>query len=157
RELCAAAHLRHNQMTIEACQPSRAMNFAVPERLVMAIEADLIRALDRLAPIDAKLDQISHRDAAAHDRVIATGTVTSFASAALEIVFGFDLKQPSHLRFRELAGEVGMARIAIDAADVARLREVADVGIVVTVVRARTDRECEQAHGRRDSDAFSVR
>ena len=110
------------------------MGCAMPERLVMTIHAGAIGSLDRLPAIrgvDAKLDQATHPYASAHDGMVAAGPVASFAPEAFEVVARLELEEPPHFGFREFAREIQMAGIAINAADVSGLGEIADVGIEV--------------------------
>ena len=135
RKLRGAAHLRHHQMTIEACETSSAMRRAMPERLIVTIHANLIGGLDGLAAVHTKFDKPADTDPASGDGVIAAGAVASLASAPLKIVARFDLEQPAHFGFGEFAGEIEMAGITVHAADVFWLREVADVVVEVSSVR----------------------
>ncbi len=112
----------------------------MPERFVMAIHADLVGPLYRLPAVHAKLDQATDTDSTAGDGVIAARPVASFASAALEVVGWFELKQAPHLGLREVAREIEMTGVAVNAADVPGLREKTDVGIEVGGIRVGTPR-----------------
>jgi len=147
-ELRAATHPCHHQVTVEAREPSRAVRGAMPERLVVTIHADLIRGLDRLPAIDAKLDQSAHTDATAGNRVIAARPVASFAAFALEVIARRDLEQLAHFGFREFAREIEMTSVAIRTADVSWRGEVTEIGVVISGIGARGIREREAAHER---------
>ncbi len=101
----------------------------------MAIHAHLIGDLDRLSAIDTKLNQPANADASSGDRMVAAGAVASFASTPFEVVARFDLEQPPHFGFGEFAREIQMAGVAIHAADIFRLREVANVAVDVGQIR----------------------
>lgn len=93
-------------MAIEACEALRAVGGAVPESLVMTIQACAVAGLDgvsaRLPGVDTKLDQAAHPDPAAHRGVIAAGSVASFAAPAFQFVLGLELKQAAHFGLAEL-------------------------------------------------------
>ncbi len=107
----------------------------MPERLVVTIHAGAIGGLDRLLTqllrVEAKLHQPAHPHASTHDGMVASGPVAPFATEALEVVTRFNLEELAHFGFGKIAREIGVAGVAIHAADVSWLGEVAKVDIVV--------------------------
>jgi hypothetical protein len=154
RELRIAAHPRHHQMTIEACEPARAVRRPMPERLIVTIHADLVGDLDGLAAIDPEFDQPTHTEATAGSRVIAAGPVASLAAAALEVAARRDLEQPAHFGFGKVASEIEVTGVAVCASDVPRLSEVTDVAIDIGSIGARASGNHEGPHEGRGNRVF---
>ena len=139
-------------MTIETRHPARVGDASMPKRFIVTVHASLVGPSDRLSTIDAKFDQPSHARAAAGDRMIAAGSVASLASATFEVIGRMELEQAPHFGFREIAREVEMASVAINAADVFGLRKIAEVDIVIAGIRARDRCETNRARDCADDD-----
>lgn len=134
------------------------MRAAMRGCLIVAVHAGAIGVLDRLRGrllrVDTKFDEPAQPHTSTHDGVIAAGPVASFASEPFELVAGLQLEETTHLGFGERAGEVSMAGVTVDAADVPGLGEVTDIRIVVARIR-QCARASQQANrdGDRDGDA----
>ena len=128
----------------------------MPEPFVVTVHARAVGGLDRLPAIDAKLDQPAHPHASAGDRVIAPGPVASFTAVALEIVARLELEKPPHFGFGKFAREIQVASVAIHAADVFGLCEVADIAIERSRIREHAGSAHEATGERYRDDASSA-